>query len=101
MCKENKSNYIELILDRIRKSLNIGMIGVDQVFDEETNTYSENGKDFLDGYLQGVKAGRIRTSIALGVKLLEILALIEEDTNFSLQELNDIREYGFRIEDYR
>ncbi len=83
---------LDFIKEKIRKNINLDIMEIKEVFDEESGKFTDN-VETSEAYLKGIEAGRLRTYMEIGVKLVDIFKEIENHTGMTFEELRLLKDY--------
>lgn len=83
---------LDIIKEKIRKNINIDILEIKEVFDEESGKFTDSVAT-IEAYIKGLEAGRLRTYMEIGVKLIDVFRQIEIDTGMTFEELRLLKDY--------
>jgi len=83
---------LDIIKEKIRKNINMDILEIKEVFDEESGKFTDNFET-SGAYIKGIEAGRLRTYMEIGVKLVDIFKEIENQTGMTFEELRLLKDY--------
>ncbi|OOM09456.1 hypothetical protein [Clostridium saccharobutylicum] len=83
---------LDIIKEKVRKNINMDILEIKEVFDEESGKFTDN-VETSEAYLKGLEAGRLRTYMEIGVRLIDVFQQIEIDTGMTFEELRLLKDY--------
>lgn len=98
MEKKNENEKLELIKEKIRKNLRMDILEIQEIYDEETGKFTEEGKAYTEAYLRGIQAGKTNLSLQLAFMALDMLELVKNETGLSYEELKYMKEHDGKVQ---